>query len=174
MAYTRFLPAVMVMGLTLAACQSPAEKAVDDEVKVAAGVEAVCAARSDVDAAMAAVAALTPESTVGDAEKAGEKLRAALAKLDGAEGELSKAEVKEYRDQVALFQEEVEKVRQDKSLTLKDASEQLQGKVAPVVAARAQLASATVCVEIDEKPTANQQADADGSEGTTDTDKADN
>ena len=113
MALARFLPAVMVMGLTLAACQSPADKAVDDELKVAAGVEAVCAARSDVDAAMATVAALTPESTVGDAEQAGEQLRAALAKLDGAEGELSKAEVKEYRDQVALFQEELEKVRKD-------------------------------------------------------------
>ena len=94
MALPRVLPAVMVMALTLAACQSPAEKAVKDEVKVAAGVEAVCAARVDVDAAVAAVAALTPESTVGDAEKAGEKLRSALAKLDGAEGELSKAEVK--------------------------------------------------------------------------------
>ena len=174
MALARFLPAVMVMGLTLAACQSPADKAVDDELKVAAGVEAVCAARSDVDAAMATVAALTPESTVGDAEQAGEKLRAALAKLDGAEGELSKAEVKEYRDQVALFQEEVEKVRKDKSLTLKEASEQLQGKVAPVAVARAQLASATVCVEVDEEPTANQKADADGPDGTNDTDKADN
>ena len=152
----------------------PADKAVDDELKVAAGVEAVCAARSDVDAAVAAVAALTPESTVGDAEQAGEKLRAALAKLDGAEGELSKAEVKEYRDQVALFQEEVEKVRKDKSLTLKEASEQLQGKVAPVVVARAQLASATVCVEIDEEPTANKKADADGPDGTNDTDKTDN
>ena len=174
MALARFLPAVMVMGLTLSACQSPADKVVDDELKVAAGVEAVCAARSDVDAAMATVAALTPESTVGDAEQAGEKLRAALAKLDGAEGELSKAEVKEYRDQVALFQQEVEKVRQDKSLTLKEASEQLQGKVAPVVVARAQLASATVCVEIDEEPTANKKADADGPDGTNDTDKTDN
>ena len=153
MALTRVLPAFMVMSLTLAACQSPAEKAVKDEVKVAAGVEAVCAARADVDAAVAAVDALTPESTVGDAEKAGEKLRAALAKLDGAEGELSKAEVKEYRDQVALFQKEVEKVRKDKTLTLKEASEQLQGKVAPVVAARAQLAAATVCVEVEEVPT---------------------
>lgn len=164
----------MVMALTLAACQSPAEKAVEDEVKVAAGVEAVCAARSDVDAAMAAVAALTPESTVGDAEKAGERLRAALAKLDGAEGELSKAEVKEYRDQVALFQEELEKVRKDKALTLKEASEQLQGKVAPVVAARAQLASATVCVEMDEAPTADKKADADSPEGTNDTDQTAN
>ena len=67
MALARFLPAVMVMGLTLAACQSPAEKAIDDELKVASGVEAVCAARSDVDAANATVVALTPESTVGDA-----------------------------------------------------------------------------------------------------------
>ena len=52
----------------------------------------------DVDAALNEVGALTPESTVGDAEQAGEKLRQALAKLDGAEGE---------------------RVRKDKSLTLK-------------------------------------------------------
>ena len=72
-----------------------------------------------------------------------------------------------------MFQEEVEKVRKDKSLTLKEASEQLQGKVAPVVAARAQLASATACVEVDEEQMANQKADADGPDGTNDTDKAD-
>ena len=62
----------------------------------------------------------------------------------------------------------------DKALTLKEASEQLQGKVAPVVAARAQLASATVCVEIDETPTADKKVDADGPEGTNDTDQTAN
>ena len=52
---------------------------------------------------------------------------------------------------------------------MKEASEQLQGKVAPVVVARAQLASATVCVEVDEEPTANAKAGVDGPDGTIDT-----
>jgi len=146
----RVLPAVLALTVALAACQSPAKKAVKDEVKVANGVEAVCSARGDVDAAVAAVNALTPQSTIGDAEKAGEKLKSALAKLEGAEDQLGKAEVKEYRDQVTIFRKAVDAVSKDKSLTLAQAAEQLKGKAAPVVAAREQLAATTVCVEIEE------------------------
>ncbi|WP_244281951.1 hypothetical protein [Synechococcus sp. UW140] len=163
MASRRVLPAALALALTLAACQSSEQSAeqaaTNDQIKVAQRVEAVCAARVDVDAALNEVGALTPESTVGDAEQAGEKLRQALAKLDGAEGELGKAEVKEYRDQVAIFQAEVERVRKDKSLTLKQASQQLQNKVAPVVAARSQLDAVTVCVEIDAPSTGPRPAD---------------
>ena len=79
-------------------------------------------------------------------------------------------EVKAYRDQVAWFQENLEKLCKDKNLTLKEASEQLGGNVAPVVADRAQLASVTVCVEIGEAPKADKKADPDGSEETNDTD----
>jgi hypothetical protein len=146
----RVLPAVLALTVVLAACQSPETKAVKDEVKVAQGVEAVCAARVDVDAALETVNGLTPQSTIGDAEKAGEQLKTALAKLEGAEEQLSRAEVKEYRDQVTIFRKEVEMVSKDKSLTLEQAAEKLKGKAAPVVAAREQLAATTVCVEIDE------------------------
>ena len=145
----RVLPAVLALTVVLAACQSPEKQAVKDEVKVAQGVEAVCAARVDVDAALETVNALTPQSTIGDAEKAGEQLKSALAKLEGAEEQLNKAEVKEYRDQVAIFRKEVETVSKDKSLTLEQAAEKLKGKAAPVVAAKEQLAATTVCVEID-------------------------
>lgn len=150
MSTLRVLPAFLALTVVLAACQSPDNKAVKDEVKVAQGVEAVCAARVDVDAALATVNGLTPQSTIGDAEKAGEKLKSALAKLEGAEEQLTKAEVKEYRDQVAIFRKEVEAVSKDKTLTLEQAADKLKGKAAPVIAAREQLAATTVCVEIDE------------------------
>lgn len=153
----RVLPAVLALTVALAACQSPAKKAVKDEVKVAQGVEAVCAARLDVDAAVASVNSLTAQSTIGDAEKAGESLKAALSKLEGAEEQLNKAEVKEYRDQVQLFQKAIQSVTKDINLTLEQAAEQLKGKAAPVVAAREQLAATTVCVEIEE-PAAQDKA----------------
>lgn len=153
MASLRVFPAVLALGLALAACQSAEKKAVTDEVKVAKGVEAVCSAQADVDAAVIAVNALTPESTVADAEKAGKKLNNALTSLNKAEDQLAKAEVKEYRDQVQRFREAVDEVSKNKDLTLAEAAEQLKGKAAPVVAAREQLAATTVCVAVEDDTT---------------------
>ncbi|QNJ05439.1 hypothetical protein SynMEDNS5_00709 [Synechococcus sp. MEDNS5] len=150
MSSLRALPAALALGLALAACQSAEKKAATDEVKVAKGVEAVCAAQADVDAAVFAVNALTPESTVADAEKAGEKLNTALSSLNKAEDQLTKAEVKEYRDQVEIFRQAVDEVSKNKNLTLAEAAEQLKGKAAPVVAAREQLAATTVCVAVED------------------------
>ena len=150
MSSLRVLSAALVLGLALAACQSAEKKAAMDEVKVARGVEAVCAAQADVDDAVVAVNALTAESTVAEAEKAGEKLNNALSSLNKAEDQLTKAEVKEYRDQVELFRQAVNDVSKNKNLTLAEAAEQLKGKAAPVVAAREQLAATTVCVAVDD------------------------
>jgi len=147
----RVFPAVLTIGLAITACQSAEKKAVIDEVKVAKGVEAVCAAQADVDDAVSAVNALTPESTLADAEKAGKKLNQALSSLNKAEDQLVKAEVKEYRDQVEIFRQVVEEVSRDKSLTLAEAAERLKGKAAPVVAARAQLAATTACVVVEDE-----------------------
>jgi hypothetical protein len=152
----RALSALMAASLTLVACQSPQQKASQDEAKVAEGIEAVCAAQVDVNAAIEAVAALTPESTVADAEKAGMSLRGALLTLNRAENQLGRAEVREYRDQVEIFQKAVKAVRENKSLTLAEASEQLKTKVAPVIEAREQLAATTVCVEFDAQSVNNQ------------------
>ena len=150
MSSLRVLSAALVLGLALAACQSAEKKAAMDEVKLARGVEAVCAAQADVDDAVVAVNALTAESTVAEAEKAGEKLNNALSSLNKAEDQLVKAEVKEYRDQVELFRQAVNDVSKNKNLTLAEAAEQLKGKAAPVVAAREQLAATTVCVAVDD------------------------
>jgi len=150
MSSLRVLSAALALGLALAACQSAEKKAAMDEVKVARGVEAVCAAQADVDDAVVAVNALTAESTVAEAEKAGEKLNNALSSLNKAEDQLTKAEVKEYRDQVEIFRQAVDEVSKNKNLTLAEAAEQLKGKAAPVVAAREQLAATTVCVAVED------------------------
>lgn len=111
MSSLRVLSAALALGLALAACQSAEKKAAMDEVKVARGVEAVCAAQADVDDAVVAVKALTAESTVAEAEKAGEKLNNALSELNKAEDQLVKAEVKEYRDQVEIFRQAVNETK---------------------------------------------------------------
>ena len=41
MAAVRFLPAVLALSLTLAACESSSQKAANDEIKVAEGAELV-------------------------------------------------------------------------------------------------------------------------------------
>ena len=156
------LPAALALSLALVACQSAEKRADNDEVKVVNGAEAVCAAQADVDAAVGQVNGLTPDSTVAEAQQAGDKLKRALAALSKAEGQLDKTEVKEYRDQVDLFRKAVDEVSKNKDLTLAEAAEQLKGKAAPLLAAREQLASTTVCIDAvddsadakaDEKPT---------------------
>jgi hypothetical protein len=147
MTSVRVLPAALALSLALVACQSAEKKADNDEVKVVKGVEAVCAAQADVDAAVLKVNELTPDSTVADAQQAGDKLKVALSALSKAEGQLEKAEVKEYRDQVEIFRKAVDEVSKKKDLTLAEAADQLKGKAAPLIAAREQLASTTVCIE---------------------------
>ena len=141
----RQLSAVIALSFALAACQSTEKKAEKDEAMALSSMEQVCAARDDVDSAVEKVAALTPESTVGEAQSAGEDLAKALKALEGAEDQLSKAAVAEYRDQVKIFRDAVEEVRQSKDLTLAEAAAQLKEKAAPVRAAREQLAASVDC-----------------------------
>lgn len=171
MSSLRAFPAALALGVALAACQSAEKKATTDEVKVINGIEMVCAAQAEVDAAVVAVNALTPESTVADAEQAGEKLDKALSSLNMAEEQLVKAEVKEYRDQVEIFREAVKEVKKDKTLTLAEAAEQLKGKAAPVLAAREQLAATTVCIDVEDNPvTENDPATDDSKDDETEKD----
>jgi hypothetical protein len=148
----RSLPAILSLSvaLSLAACQSPEKKAEREESMVGAEVEQVCLARADVDSALAIVAGLTPESTVGEARSAGESLNKALQSLATAEDELAKTAVTEYRDQVMVFRDAVEDVRKQKDLTLEEAAEQLKEKAAPVIAAREQLDATIECPAVDD------------------------
>ncbi|MCP4973166.1 MAG: hypothetical protein GY914_05750, partial [Prochlorococcus sp.] len=87
----------------------------------------------------------------------------ALKTLDVAEEQLSKAEFREYRDQVKIFRDAVVEVRSNKALTLAAASEQLKGKAEPLIAAREQLMAITVCIDIEEQA-ADKQSDQPASE----------
>ena len=146
----RAFPAVLALGLALAACQSVEKKAVTDQAKVVSDSGLVCIATAEVEKALDKVNDLTPASTVADAEVAGASLKKALATLDQAETELQTAELKEYRDQVALYETFVGLIRQHKNMTIEEAGQQLKAKVAPVMAAHEQLAETTACVEVEE------------------------
>ncbi|RZO50896.1 MAG: hypothetical protein EVA79_04895 [Prochlorococcus sp. MED-G132] len=137
MAAVRFLSAVLALSLTLASCESSSQKATNDEIKVAEGAELVCSARNQVDQAVAVVNALTPESTI------------------------AQAEFSEYRDQI--FRDAVDEIREKKDLTLAEAADQLKGKVAPVIAAREQLMATTVCIDV-EQSAKGESEDEDDSE----------
>ncbi len=152
MAAVRFLPAVLALSLTLAACESSSQKAINDEMKVAQDVALVCFARNQVDQAVAVVNALTPESTVEQAEKAGQSLDKALKILEVAEEKLGQAELNEYLDQVKIFRDAVDEIREKKDLTLAEAADLLKGKIAPVIVAREQLMATTVCIDIEQSP----------------------
>mgnify|MGYP001305971521 CR=1 FL=1 len=139
MAAVRFLSAVLALSLTLAACESSSQKATNDEIKVAEDAELVCSARNQVDQAVAVVNALTPESTI------------------------AQAEFSEYRDQVKIFRDAVDEIREKKDLTLAEAADQLKGKVAPVIAAREQLMATTLCIDV-EQSAKGESEDEDDSE----------
>ena len=137
MAAVRFVPAVLALSLTLAACESSSQKATNDEIKVAEDAELVCSARNQVDQAVAVVNALTPESTI------------------------AQAEFSEYRDQI--FRDAVDEIREKKDLTLAEAADQLKSKVAPVIAAREQLMATTLCIDV-EQSAKGESEDEDDSE----------
>jgi|TARA_B100001093_G_scaffold512871_1_gene583576 predicted nuclease of restriction endonuclease-like RecB superfamily len=145
----RTLPAALVLGLAMTACQSAEKKAENDQAKVVSDVAVVCSASADVETALKNVDELTPASTVADAETAGNSLKEALSKLDRAEKQLIKSEVKEYRDQVAIYKDFIAQVRKNKTMTLEEASQQIKTMARPLVAAQKQLLEETVCVDID-------------------------
>jgi len=159
----RAFPAVLALGLTLAACQSVEKKAETDQAKVLSDSALVCSATAEVEKALEQVDDLTPASTVADAEAAGASLKKALAKLDEAEAELQTSQWKEYRDQVAIYEKFVGQVRQNKSMTLEDAAQQLKAKAAPVLAAREQLAETTACIDVENLTNSEDEASRDKS-----------
>ena len=155
---SRVFPAVLVLGLALAACQSVEKKAVTDQVKVVSDSGLVCNATAEVEKALDKIDALTPASTVADAESAGESLKKALATLDKAEVELQTSKLNEYRDQVAIYEKFVGQIRQNKTMTLEEAAQQLKAQAAPVIAAHEQLSEATDCIEVEELMDSDNQA----------------
>ncbi len=168
----RAFPAVLALGVALTACQSVEKKAVKDQAKVVSDSGLVCTAAAEVEKALDKVDDLTPASTVAEAEAAGESLKKALAKLDTAEKELQTSQLNEYRDQVAIYEKFVGQIRQNKTMTLEEAAQQLQAKAAPVIAAHKQLMETTACVEVEELSDSDDAASRDKTKDAI-TEKAD-
>jgi hypothetical protein len=116
-----------------------------------------------VEKALAKVDDLTPASTVADAEAAGASLKKALATFDQAETELQTAKLKEYRDQVEIYEKFVGEIRQNKTMTLEEAAQQLKTKADPVIAAHEQLAETVACVEVEEFTNSDDETSRDKS-----------
>ena len=168
----RAFPAVLALGVALTACQSVEKKAVKDQAKVVADSSLVCMAAAEVEKALGKVDDLTPTSTVAEAEAAGESLKKALAKLDTAEKELQTSQLNEYRDQVAIYEKFVGQIRQNKTMTLEEAAQQLKAKAAPVIAAHEQLMETTACVEVEQLSDSDDGASRDKTKDSI-TEKAD-
>jgi len=140
----RFTPIVSVvfLGLLAAGCQQEDLTARTEEVE-----QQICTHLADVGTALEGVAALTPESTVGEAKEAEQKLAAAAETLQGSEQELEKLRLQAFKSQLKDFRGEVAKVAKQDGITLAEAATELQGKALPVMAARAQLSEAVDCEE---------------------------
>jgi len=135
--------AAACLSLALAAC-SPVEKKNKVVTEQQATVN-VCDQLVKVGAALETSAALTPTSTVGDAEAAGKQLRTALKGLKQAEVTLEAARVEAFQKQAQAFNQELKKVSKEKQLTLEEAAKTLKPQADSVVAAHKELQAAVQC-----------------------------
>lgn len=137
--------AAACLSLALVAC-SPVEKKKKNKVVTEQQATVnVCDQLVKVGTALEASAALTPTSTVGDAEAAGKQLRTALKGLKQAEVTLEEARVEAFQKQAQAFNKELKKVSKEKQLTLEEAAKTLKPQADSVIAAHKELQAAIQC-----------------------------
>ncbi|MFI0401481.1 MAG: hypothetical protein ACH34U_01035 [Cyanobium sp.] len=107
----------------------------------------ICTQLAEVGQAMEAVGALKPTSTIGEAKKADQALATALNNLEASEEQLENLRLKAFKKQLRTFRGEVQKVSQNKRLTLEQAANLLKAKAAPVITARQALTAEVDCPE---------------------------
>ncbi|MEB3303650.1 MAG: hypothetical protein VKK99_03545 [Cyanobacteriota bacterium] len=107
----------------------------------------ICSQLAAVGQAMEAVGALKPTSTVGEAKKTDQALATALNNLEASQEQLENLRLKAFKTQLRTFRGEVQKVSQNKGLTLEQAANLLKAKAAPVIAARQALTAEVDCPE---------------------------
>ena len=105
----------------------------------------ICTQLAEVGQAMETVGTLKPTSTIGEAKKADQALATALNKLEASQEQLENLRLKAFKTQLRTFRGEVQKVSQNKGLTLEQAAIQLKAKAAPVIAAREALTAEVDC-----------------------------
>lgn len=107
----------------------------------------ICTQLAEVGQAMEAVGALKPTSTIGEAKKADQALATALNNLEASQEQLENLRLKAFKTQLRTFRGEVQKVSQNKGLTLEQAANLLKAKAAPVITARQALTAEVDCPE---------------------------
>jgi hypothetical protein len=127
--------------LTLGGCQQ------NLTVQKAKTEKLICTQLAEVGQAMEAVGALKPTSTIGEAKKADQALATALNKLEASQEQLENLRLKAFKTQLRTFRGEVQKVAQNKGLTLEQAASLLKAKAAPVITARQALTAEVDCPE---------------------------
>ena len=136
------IAASALVALVAAGCQSQdlAKRELKTEAKV-------CQQLAAVGTALEGVAALTPTSTVGQAQAANQALSKALVGLGQAEQTLEKLRLQAFDKQLKAFNAEVQRVTANKKLTLEEAATVIKAKAGPVIAARKGLSAAVKCPE---------------------------
>ena len=129
------------VALAIGGCQQnlPEQKAKTEQL--------ICTQLAEVGQAMEAVGALKPTSTIGEAKKADQALATALNNLEASEEQLENLRLKAFKKQLRTFRGEVQKVSQNKRLTLEQAANLLKAKAAPVITARQALTAEVDCPE---------------------------
>ena len=132
----------LLVALVAAGCQSQdlAKRELKTEAKV-------CQQLAAVGTTLEEVAALTPTSTVGQAQAANQALSKALVGLGQAEQTLEKLRLQAFDKQLKAFNAEVQRVTANKKLTLEEAATVIKAKAGPVIAARQALSSSVQCPE---------------------------
>ena len=105
----------------------------------------VCARLARVGDALEAAAALTPSSSVGDAEAAGKELRQSLKALKASESRLEALRLADFQDKAKAFRQQVAAVAKDKTMTLEAAASTLKTRAQPVIAAHKALEAGVKC-----------------------------
>jgi hypothetical protein len=146
MTRTLSLPAAGLLALALSACQADLAK---KEQKAEA---AVCQNLGAVATALDGVAALTPSSTVAQAQQTERSLATALGDLNRSESKLEAVRLKAFKAQLQTFRGEVQRVSRESDLTLKEAGTALKAKATPLIEARRQLSAAVKCEDAPAKP----------------------
>ena len=140
-----FAAAAACLSLALVACSPLEQKKKNKEVTEQQATVDVCDQLVKVGTALEASAALTPTSTVGEAEAAGQQLRTALKGLKQAETTLEEARLEAFQKQAQAFNKELKKVSKEKQLTLEEAAKTLKPQADSVVAAHKELKAAVQC-----------------------------
>ncbi|MFY8149099.1 MAG: hypothetical protein ACOVNL_07765 [Prochlorococcaceae cyanobacterium] len=129
-----------VLALSLAACQKQNTAQMEQKTE-----SEICTQLAAVGAALEKTAALTPQSTVGQAEAANKELGNSLKALAASQKKLQELRVEDFRKQAKTFRKEVNTVTKSKKLTLEEAAAQLKAKAAPLIAAHRNLSSQVNC-----------------------------